>query len=81
MSKSEINNVIKKHDLKSGDTMRNIHGDEIPGSVVIDNYTFVHPERDTKGFRMVSEKPLTGEQTERWLSVDAIRAFQSIKLD
>lgn len=80
MSQSQINRIIEQHGLKSGDTMINIHGDPIEGSCVIDPYTIIHREDGPQGgYRLLSQRPLTGEETSQYISdkaLAALRAYQ-----
>lgn len=74
--------IIEKFDLKSSDAMRNGLGAEIPGSVVIDAGSFIYPDNGKEpGFWLIRHNSITGSETQHWLSHDAIRAFQSVKLD
>jgi len=82
MSKPQINAVITANGLKAGDTMVNVHGEPIPGSVVLDNYTFVHPEGGPQGgFRLVHERPIHGDEMSQFLSHAAMRALKSVDTD
>lgn len=82
MSKSMINQVIVQNELKPGDTMRNVKGEDIEGSVVLGPYSFVHPEDGPHGgFRLESERPIHGDAQSLWLSKDAMRALKGIEID
>lgn len=73
---SQINAVIVKNGLKVGDTMLNIHGDEIPNSVVLGSYNVLY-RNDNGGYTLLNEAPLRGEETSIHLTDEAVAAFRN----
>lgn len=82
MSKSMINQVIVREGLKPGDTMRNVKGEDIEGSVVLGSYSFIHRDDGHHGgYRLESERPIHGDAQSLWLSKDAMRVLKGIEID
>lgn len=78
MPKSHISSIVRKHGLKPGDTMRNVHGEEIADSCVIDGYTIIHREDGERGgYRIISENPLLGDETQQFFTADAMAILKA----
>lgn len=79
MSKSVISEIVERHGLKPGQPMRNVNGDDIPGSAVLSRYMVIH--RDDNGYRLISENPLLGSQTDQWISKETLAALAGFALE
>lgn len=73
-----INSIIEKHGLKRGDAMKNVSGNYLDRSRVIDNYTFVTWREDA--VRFLTENPITGERRDFTISKEAFETLQQINL-
>jgi hypothetical protein len=76
MALSRIQNVVRQFDLKPGDTMKSIHGDDIANSRVLSETMIIHAE--DSGFRLLHDHPITGEQMDFWMSageLDQLRGY------
>lgn len=80
---SNISAIIKEHGLAPGDTMKNIHGEDIEGSAVLNDRLVVikRDEGDAyPGYDLLAENPLSGEETKLYLSAATFATLQSVKL-
>lgn len=72
-------NIIRDANLKPGDAMRNVHGETVEGSMVLDGSTFMYRDGDNPdgGYRLYSESPITGAVIDKWLPDTAIAAIRA----
>jgi len=68
---TDVSKIIKDNGLQPGQLMKNIHGDDIPGSLVIDNYTALVGTNDGF-FTLYNTRPISGATTEIRLSQSAV---------
>lgn len=74
---SEIANIIKSHQLVGGMPMKDIFGDDIEASCVIDSHSFVHLDDDGKRVRLLRENSITGTQIDESFTAEAFAALQN----
>ena len=75
-TKSVIGDLIKSFDLSPGDQMCNVNGHAIEDSVVIDSRTVLLRE-DDGNFRLIVEKPFTGEDLNVFMSAEALDVIRN----
>jgi len=73
---SEIANIIKSHQLAGGMPMKNIFGEDIESSCVIDSQSFVHLDDGGKRVRLLRENAITGAQIDESFTTEAFAALQ-----
>lgn len=78
---SVIANIIKEQGLAPGQPMKNMFGGVIEESVVLDAYTYAHVDHDFNRVRIIGEKPITGDEVEIALSLDAFRALVGLNVE
>lgn len=76
---SKINSIIEQHSLRPGMPMRNINGEAIPASKVLDDYSFVFKD-DYGVVHLLAESPISGEQREMLFSQKTFAALQSFEI-
>lgn len=76
---SQINSIVRKNSLRRGMPMRNVSGDVIRNSKVLDEYSFVF--QDVHGVvHLLMESPISGEQTEVFFSQETFQALQTFEV-
>lgn len=75
--KSKIRETIKDHQLVGGLPMKDITGDDIENSCVIDSSTFVYWDEKDKCVYLHRENAVTGEETFESFSGEAFAALQN----
>lgn len=73
-----VSSIIKDHDLKPGDKMLNINGDEIENSVVLGSYSCAY--RDDNQVVIEKEKIIGGGRELLRLSADEWDALRSASI-
>ena len=74
---SEIANIIKSHQLVGGMPMKNLFGEDIKASCVIDSHSFVCLDDDGKRVRLLRENAITGVQIDESFTSEAFAALQN----
>lgn len=77
---SQISKIIAKHGLIPGQPMKNVHGEDIDGSVVLSNYTVVLSNKPSAGYTLINERALEGTEQQVFLTEGAFAILQSVKI-
>ena len=57
--------------------MKNIHGEDIEHSVVIDSHSWAYFDEDSKRVRLLRENVITGAEIDESFSAEAFAALQN----
>tara|TARA_Y100001968_G_scaffold323375_1_gene360952 strand:- start:559 stop:921 length:363 start_codon:yes stop_codon:yes gene_type:complete len=74
---SLIRKIVKEHGLVGGMPMKNIHGEDIDNSVVIDSHSWAFYDPDNKCVRLLREHAISGTEIDENFSAEAFAALQN----
>jgi len=77
---SLIRKIIKENGLVGGMPMKNIHGEDIERSVVIDSSSWAFYDVDNKCVRLLREHRITGKEIDENFTPEAFAALQNCNI-
>lgn len=75
-----IAKIIKDNELVGGMPMKNIHGEDIDNSVVIDSNSWAYFDDDSKRVRLLREHAISGERIDESFSPEAFATLQNCNI-
>lgn len=75
-----IRDIIEKHDLKPGDMMKNVVGEEVSRTLVLSSMTYLIQDT-ADSYMLVQENPLTDEARTIYIHADTMKVLQEFNLN